>query len=77
MGLQRHIKVLGIFSRLAFRDGKPDYLLDLPRVIAYVSEVLNLYAETEPALAAFKTLFDTQILRACAKAPWFSGETPA
>ena len=77
MGLQRHIKVLGIFSRLAFRDGKPDYLLDLPRVIAYVTEVLNLYAETEPALAAFKTLFDTQILPACAKASWFRGEAPA
>jgi aminoglycoside/choline kinase family phosphotransferase len=76
MGLQRHIKVLGIFSRLAFRDGKPDYLQDLPRVIAYVTEVLDLYAETEPALAAFKTLFDTQILPVCAKAPWFRGEAP-
>ena len=76
MGLQRHIKVLGIFSRLAFRDGKPDYLQDLPRVIAYVTEVLDLYAEAEPALAAFKTLFDTQILPVCAKAPWFRGEAP-
>ena len=34
MGLQRHIKVLGIFARLYYRDGKPQYLKDLPRVLA-------------------------------------------
>ena len=35
MGLQRHIKVLGIFARLYYRDGKPGYLKDLPRVLDY------------------------------------------
>ena len=34
IGLQRHIKVLGIFARLFYRDGKPQYLKDLPRVLA-------------------------------------------
>jgi aminoglycoside/choline kinase family phosphotransferase len=35
VGLQRHIKVLGIFARLFYRDGKPQYLNDLPRVLDY------------------------------------------
>ncbi len=38
MGLQRHIKVLGIFARLYYRDGKTGYLKDLPRVLAYARE---------------------------------------
>lgn len=49
MGLQRHIKVLGIFARLWYRDGKPGYLGDLPRVFDYALEVTG----DEPALAAF------------------------
>jgi len=43
IGLQRHIKVLGIFSRLCYRDGKPGYLGDLPRVRDYVLGVARLY----------------------------------
>jgi hypothetical protein len=46
MGLQRHIKVLGIFARLFYRDGKPGYLEDLPRVLAYAREAAALYPET-------------------------------
>lgn len=46
MGLQRHIKVLGIFARLFYRDGKPGYLADLPRVLAYTREAAALYPET-------------------------------
>ena len=38
IGLQRHIKVLGIFARLWYRDGKSGYLADLPRTLAYVLE---------------------------------------
>ena len=38
MGLQRHLKVLGIFCRLYYRDGKAQYLADLPRVLAYALE---------------------------------------
>ena len=46
MGLQRHIKVLGIFARLFYRDGKSAYLKDLPRVLAYTRETAALYPET-------------------------------
>ena len=46
VGLQRHIKVLGIFARLFYRDGKAQYLGDLPRVLRYTIEVAGHYAET-------------------------------
>jgi aminoglycoside/choline kinase family phosphotransferase len=46
MGLQRHIKVLGIFARLYYRDGKARYLADLPRVLGYAREAAADYAET-------------------------------
>ena len=51
-GVQRHIKVLGIFCRLWYRDGKPGYLPDLPRTLDYVREVSARYAELA-ALARF------------------------
>ena len=47
MGLQRHLKVLGIFCRLAIRDDKKQYLDDLPRVLGYVLETLQAYPEFE------------------------------
>ncbi|KAA2285201.1 aminoglycoside phosphotransferase family protein [Arenimonas fontis] len=47
MGLQRHVKVLGIFCRLWYRDGKAGYLQDLPRVWKYTREVGLRYPETE------------------------------
>ena len=46
VGLQRHIKVLGIFSRLHYRDGKAQYLKDLPRVLRYTQDAAAAYAET-------------------------------
>ena len=48
MGLQRHIKVLGIFCRLWYRDGKAGYLQDLPLVWKYTREVGRRHAETAP-----------------------------
>jgi len=48
MGAQRHLKVLGIFSRLNIRDGKSGYLKDIPLTLAYVVEVCGLYEELEP-----------------------------
>ena len=45
VGLQRHIKVLGIFARLYYRDGKSQYLKDLPRVLRYVRDAALNYAE--------------------------------
>lgn len=47
MGLQRHIKVMGIFARLALRDGKYSYLQDLPMVIDYSLEAARQYPEAE------------------------------
>ncbi len=44
-GLQRHLKVLGIFARLKHRDGKVQYLADIPRVLAYVMKVCERYVE--------------------------------
>jgi aminoglycoside/choline kinase family phosphotransferase len=44
MGLQRHLKVLGIFCRLKHRDGKPAYSADLPRFFAYATKVAARYA---------------------------------
>lgn len=48
MGLQRHLKVLGIFARLWLRDGKPRYLDDLPLVLRYTLEVTGRYDELQP-----------------------------
>lgn len=56
MGLQRHLKVLGIFSRLSIRDGKHDYLQDLPLVFDYVLEVLEKYPELNRYLSLFNRL---------------------
>ena len=47
MGLQRHIKVLGIFARLYLRDGKDGYLKDLPLTLKYTLEVSAKYSETQ------------------------------
>ena len=48
MGLQRHLKVLGIFARLSHRDGKHRYLVDLPRVLAYVERAARRYIAMDP-----------------------------
>jgi aminoglycoside/choline kinase family phosphotransferase len=57
MGLQRHIKVLGIFARLYYRDGKPGYLKDLPRVLDYTRAAAAAYPETAE-FAEFMTRVD-------------------
>ncbi|MDR2872043.1 MAG: phosphotransferase [Xanthomonadaceae bacterium] len=48
LGIQRHLKILGIFSRLHYRDGKVGYLPDAPRFIAYLDEILPRYATLRP-----------------------------
>ena len=48
MGLQRHIKILGIFARLDIRDGKPAYLDDIPLTLEYIDEVCSKYEELKP-----------------------------
>ena len=48
MGVQRQIKVLGIFARLCYRDGKDAYLNDMPRVMAYLRRTCERYLELKP-----------------------------
>ena len=45
MGIQRHLKAIGIFARLHHRDGKSGYLNDIPRILAYITESLERYPE--------------------------------
>jgi N-acetylmuramate 1-kinase len=57
IGLQRHIKVLGIFARLCWRDGKAGYLADLQRTLDYVQATAHCY----PELAAFAAFVDARL----------------
>ncbi len=57
IGLQRHIKVLGIFARLFWRDGKTGYLADLPRTLGYVQAT----ARDIPELAEFSAFVDARL----------------
>ncbi len=68
MGLQRHIKVLGIFARLSLRDNKHGYLDDLPLVIRYTLSVASLY----PELAVFYDWFESRLMPIVRKQPWWS-----
>jgi N-acetylmuramate 1-kinase len=56
IGLQRHLKVLGIFCRLKHRDAKPKYAADLPRFFAYATKVATRYRELQPLLALIEPL---------------------
>ena len=56
MGLQRHLKVLGIFCRLKHRDGKPKYATDLPRFFGYATKVALRYRELSPLLALLEPM---------------------
>jgi len=63
MGLQRHLKAIGIFSRLHLRDGKSNYLGDIPRTLNYVTSV----CETYPELAEFNSFLHEQVLPVLSK----------
>ncbi|MGZ4959079.1 MAG: aminoglycoside phosphotransferase family protein [Methylomonas sp.] len=58
MGLQRHLKAVGIFSRLHLRDGKSGYLADIPRTLSYIVDVCTNY----PELAEFGIFLQRQVL---------------
>ncbi len=58
MGIQRHLKAIGIFSRLHLRDGKSGYLNDIPRTLGYVTAVCANY----PELAEFSDFLKKQVL---------------
>lgn len=72
MGLQRHIKVLGIFARLWLRDGKPGYLNDLPLVLLYTLEAAARYAEC----AEFAEWLEVRLLPSCERQSWWKVVTP-
>jgi N-acetylmuramate 1-kinase len=59
MGLQRHLKVLGIFARLNYRDGKDAYLAHLPLVNEYVRKTANRYSALKPLVRLLDALEDT------------------
>ena len=67
MGLQRHIKVMGIFARLALRDGKKGYLNDLPMVIEYSLEAARDYPEGQ----AFCDWFEHRITPLLGSQSWY------
>lgn len=67
MGLQRHIKVLGIFARLKLRDGKTAYLKDLPLVMAYTLSVARQY----PEFGDFVGWFEERLLPLARRQDWF------
>jgi aminoglycoside/choline kinase family phosphotransferase len=58
MALQRHIKILGIFCRLNYRDGKTNYMGDLPTVLDYVRKTANRYTELKPLARLLDALED-------------------
>ena len=60
MGLQRHLKAAGIFCRLKLRDGKPGYIGDIPRTLAYALDV----GRDQPDLSDFATFIATRVLPA-------------
>jgi len=61
MGLQRHLKVLGIFCRLKHRDGKPRYAQDLPRFLGYATRVALRYGPLKPLLRLLEPLSGAQV----------------
>ena len=60
MGLQRHLKVLGIFCRLKHRDAKPGYSADLPRFFRYAHKVATRYSELAPLARLLEPLMGEQ-----------------
>lgn len=59
MGLQRHLKILGIFTRLSHRDGKDTYLADIPTVMEYIRKTAHRYKELVPLLRLLDELENT------------------
>ena len=60
MGLQRHLKVAGIFARLTLRDGKPKYLADAPRFIHYIRTTCDRYRQLGPFLQVIDAIENIQ-----------------
>lgn len=69
MGVQRHLKAIGIFARLWHRDGKPGYLKDIPRTLGYVEQVSTRYDELAPLAEWIAAEVAPAIARVGAQAP--------
>jgi len=65
MGLQRHLKAVGIFSRLQLRDGKSGYLQDIPRTLGYITDVCSAY----PELQEFNAFLQQSVIPAYGTTP--------
>jgi hypothetical protein len=73
MGLQRHLKAVGIFSRLHLRDGKSNYLNDIPRTMAYITAIGKIY----PELVGFNDFLQNNVLPTYDKLSSFSSKAGA
>ena len=72
IGLQRHVKILGVFSRLWLRDDKPSYMRDIPVVIAYIREACHLHRDTHPSIGIFWDWFEDSVMPTLERQDWYS-----
>ena len=70
-GLQRHLRVLGVFARLHLRDQKSTYLADLPLVTEYVREALALTAGSHSSVAEFRDWFESDLMSVISEQSWY------
>ena len=70
-GLQRHLRVLGVFARLHLRDQKSEYLKDLPLVIEYVREALLLTSGFHDSVADFREWFESELMPVIRRQSWY------
>ena len=70
-GLQRHLRVLGVFARLHLRDHKSSYLADLPLVTEYVREALALTADSHSSVADFRDWFESELMAVIREQSWY------
>ena len=70
-GLQRHLRVLGVFARLHLRDGKSGYLADLPLVTEYVREALRITAPSNASVAEFQNWFESDVMPVIRRQSWY------
>ena len=70
-GLQRHLRVLGVFARLHLRDHKSSYLADLPLVTEYVREALALMTNAHSSVAEFRDWFESDLMPVIREQPWY------
>ena len=76
IGVQRHVKVLGIFCRLWYRDGKSGYLADLPRTLDYVRDTCTRYPELQDFSALSRGARGARRCRAPTRAVAPAGRSP-